>query len=176
MLSTIAPVASSPFVPHTAMSPAPIITDAPASAISCGGEPGGTGVGFSSPEQERRATNPAQATTLSSFTERIGTLITATERREASALEARGSRSQRREVSARRLTQAVACTRKAAGKVLSSDLTPRALRLTPPARSVAVISPELVVASCQNAKPKLVTIRRPFRLVKSTVRFVPGFR
>src|ERR1700730_15782287 len=58
-LSTIFAVASSPLVPHTAMSPAPIITGAPASASSLGGAPGGVGVGFLSCEQQSTSAGSA---------------------------------------------------------------------------------------------------------------------
>src|SRR5258706_2916801 len=59
-LSTILPVASSPLVPHTAMSPAPIITGAPAMTSSFGGAPDGVGVGLSSRVQQTRS--PGNAT------------------------------------------------------------------------------------------------------------------
>src|SRR5450759_5567844 len=63
-LSTILPVDSSPLVPHTAMSPAPIIT-APASASSVGAAPGGICVASWSREQQ--STSPGNATDHSSF-------------------------------------------------------------------------------------------------------------
>src|SRR3954471_21700186 len=51
-LSMSAPVSSSPLVPHTAMSPAPMNTAAPGIGSSTGAAPGGVGVGFLSFEQE----------------------------------------------------------------------------------------------------------------------------
>src|SRR3954466_10965267 len=50
MLSTIRPVASSPLVPQTAMSPAPTIVTAPGNSSSFSPAPEGGGVGFLSPE------------------------------------------------------------------------------------------------------------------------------
>src|SRR3954466_3120865 len=63
MLSIILPVASSPLVPQTAMSPAPISIVAPGSSTSFFAEPGGDGVAFSSREHADVAHNNANAQT-----------------------------------------------------------------------------------------------------------------
>src|SRR3954471_24732065 len=59
MLSIILPVASSPLVPQTAMSPAPTIIVAPGSAISFSPAPGGGDEAFSSREQARAIAHSA---------------------------------------------------------------------------------------------------------------------
>ena len=77
-LSTILAVDSSPLVPHTAMSPAPIITAAPANASSVGAAPEGARVRLTSGEQE--SSRPVSATADTSVaaprTNRLLALIT----------------------------------------------------------------------------------------------------